>query len=159
MFELLGIVFGGASRLTQHWMETRDKQNEREHEAVMFDKQVALQSQRFAAEKDLRQMDITAQRDVGELDLLATAIKAQAAEAEAAGGWVASLSASVRPMVSYWLMFVYTAAKIATLYLALKSGAPLADAVRNAYTEFDGAMLGSIISYWFADRSLRKAGK
>ena len=68
MFELLGIVFGGASRLTQHWMETRDKQNEREHEAVMFDKQVALQSQRFAAEKDLRQMDITAQRDVGELD-------------------------------------------------------------------------------------------
>ena len=118
MFELLGIVFGGASRLTQHWMETRDKQNEREHEAVMFDKQVALQSQRFAAEKDLRQMDITAQRDVGELDLLATAIKAQAAEAEAAGGWVASLSASVRPMVSYWLMFVYTAAKIATLYLA-----------------------------------------
>lgn len=91
--------------------------------------------------------------------MFATAIKAQAAEAEAAGGWVASLSASVRPMVSYWLMFVYTVAKIATVHLALKSAAPLADAVRNAYTEFDGAMLGSIISYWFADRSLRKAGK
>ena len=62
-------------------------------------------------------------------------------------------------MVLVWLMFARTAANIATLYLALKSGAPLADAQRGAYTKFDGAMLGSIISYWFPDRGLRKVGK
>ena len=62
-------------------------------------------------------------------------------------------------MGSVWPMLARTAANIATLYLALKSGAPLADAMRNAYPKFDGAMLGSIISYWFADRSLRMAGK
>lgn len=159
MFELLGIVFGGVSRLAQHWMETREKQNERDHEARMFDKQIALQQQKIEAEKDLRQMDITAQRDAGELDALVTAIKAQASEASAAGGWVAALSASVRPVVSYWLLLIYTGAKVATLYLALTKGTGFAEAFRAAYTEFDGALLGSIVSFWFADRSLRKAGK
>lgn len=159
MFELLGIVFGGVSRLTQHWMETRGKQNEREHEAVMLEKQIALQAQRIEAERDLRKMDISAQRDAGELDALVTSIKAQAAEAQAAGGWAASMSASVRPVVSYWLLFIYTAAKVATLYMSLKGGATFPEAVRASYTEFDGALLGSIVSYWFADGSLRKAGK
>lgn len=159
MLELLGIVFGGVSRLGQHYMEVQDKQKEREHEAIMFDKQVALQAQRAAAEKDLRQMDVDAQRDSADAALLASAIEAQANEAKAAGGWVASLSASVRPMVSYWLLLIYTASKGATLYIALKSGVPLAEAVNNVYTEFDGALLGSIVSFWFADRSLRKAGK
>ena len=40
MFELLGLVFGGVSRLSQHFLDLRDKQKEREHEAVMFDLQV-----------------------------------------------------------------------------------------------------------------------
>jgi hypothetical protein len=158
MFELLGIVFGGVSRLTQHYMEMQDKEKERVHEREMFDKQVTLQTQKIEAEKDLRTMDIAAQKDASELDALMTAIQSQAKEATAAGGWVLSLSASVRPVVSYWLLFIYSAAKCATLYLALSAdGAGLAEAVRASYTEFDGAMLGSIISFWFADRSLRKA--
>jgi hypothetical protein len=167
MFELLGIVFGGVSRLTQQFMEGRDKQHEREHEAIMFEKQVQLQAQKITAERDLRQMDVEAQRDTGELNALVTAIQAQATEAQAAGGWVAKLSASVRPVVSYWLLFIYTSAKLATLYLTMHSGdtgvlgdsEAIVKAIRGAYTEFDGALLGSIVSYWFADRSLRKAGK
>ena len=160
MFELLGIVFGGVSRLSQHYMETKDKQHEREHEAVMFDKQVALQAQTSQAERDLRQMDVDAQRDTGELNAMITAIQAQSNEAQAAGGWVAKLSASVRPVVSYWLLIIYSAAKGATLYLAMtQNGVSLAAAVQATYTTFDGALLGSIVSFWFADRSLRKAGK
>lgn len=159
MFELLGIVFGGVSRLTQHYMETKDKQHEREHEAIMFDKQIALQAQRVEAERDLRQMDVDSVRDTGELNAMITAIQSQATEAQAAGGAIAKLSASVRPVVSYWLLGIYTAAKFATLYLSLRDGVPLAAAVQAAYTAFDGALLGSIVSFWFADRSLRKAAK
>ena len=62
MFELIGLIFGGASRLGQHWLDLKDKQKEREHEAVMFDLQVKLQDQRLSAEKDMRQMDATAKR-------------------------------------------------------------------------------------------------
>lgn len=158
MFELLGIVFGGASRLAQHWMELNDKEKERQHEAVMYDKQIALQQNRIQADKELKAMDVQSAKDSAELDALITAIQSQASEAKGAGGWVLSLSASVRPIVSYWLLAIYTCAKCATLYLAMKSGVGLAEAVRASYTEFDGAMLGSVLSFWFADRSLRKKG-
>lgn len=156
MLELLGIIFGGAARIGQHWLDLRDKDKERDHEARMFDLQAKLQDQRLAAEQHLRAMDLDGRRDAGELDALVTAIKGQSDEAKAAGGWVVKLSASVRPIVSYWLLAVYTASKLATLYLTMAAGVGLAVAVKAAYTEFDGALLGSVLSFWFADRSLRK---
>lgn len=160
MFELLGIVFGGVSRLTQHFMEMKDKQKEREHEAVMFDKQIALQSQKDTAEKELRQMDVDAARDMKDFDLLISGINAQVEESKNAGGWVSKLSASVRPVISYWLLIIYTSSKVAGLYILLNmDNVGLAEAIRASYTEFDGAMLGSIVSFWFADRSLRKAAR
>jgi hypothetical protein len=159
MLELLGIVFGGASRLGQYWMEAQDKEKERVHEREMFDKQVALQAQKSDAEKDLRRMDADAAKDTGELNALVQAISAQGTEATAAGGWVLSLSASVRPVVSYWLLGIYTASKASILYLSLSGGVGFAEALRASYTEFDGALLGSIMSFWFADRSLRKSSK
>lgn len=157
MLEIIGIVFGGLARLGQHWMELADKQKEREHEAIMFEKQITLQTQRIEAEKDLRKMDVDLAREQGELDALMTAIQAQAHEASSAGGWVARLSASVRPIVSYWLLALYTVSKFASIYLIMDAGnVQLAEAVRAAYTEFDGAMLGSVLAFWFADRSLAK---
>jgi len=159
MIEALGIVFGGVARLVQHKLELNDKKDERAHEAVMFDKQIKLQEQKIEADKSMRQMEITAQQDVGEMSLLAEAIKAQSQEAIAAGGWVAKLSASVRPVVTYWLLVLYSISKFCALFLSLKAGAGLAETVRQVYSEFDGALLGSIVSFWFADRSLRKVGK
>ena len=158
MFELLGIVFGGASRLLQFWIETRDGQRERDHEYRMFEKQLELAHKRADIDYDMRQMDVNLARDEKEMDLLSTAIKAQAQEAAAAGGWVAQLSASVRPIISYWLLAIYTTAKAAGLYLVVLSGVDLVIAVANAYTEFDGALMGAIVAFWLADRSLRKAG-
>lgn len=157
MFELLGLIFGGASRLAQHWMELRDKDKERAHEAVMYDKQIALADKRFDHDSSLRRMDMQAQENNNEWEAIRATIEAQMREAQTAGGAVAKLSASVRPVLSYWFTFLYTLAKLAGLYLALKSGdVPLAEAVRACYTEFDGTVLASIVSFYFADRSLRK---
>jgi hypothetical protein len=159
MFELLGIAFGGASRLFQHWLEIKDKNKERDHEFRMFDKQLELMARKAEIESELRRMDYDAAKDAGELDALVTSIRAQADEARAAGGWVAQLSASVRPIISYWLLIIYTTAKLVSLYLTWRSGVLLAEAIVAAYTTFDGALLGSIMSFWFADRSLRKWGR
>jgi FtsH-binding integral membrane protein len=101
-------------------------------------------------------MDLAAQQDKGDAEALVAALQAQASEAQAAGGWAAAISASVRPLISYWLMGIYTVAKVATLWMSTQSGVPFAQAVVAAYSSFDGALLGSIVSFWFADRSLRK---
>jgi hypothetical protein len=159
MLELFGIVFGGASRLAQHWMELKDKDKERHHESVMFDKQIDLQNRRAESEQELRRMDADSAKDAGELDALIGAIRAQADEATKAGGFVAKLSASVRPVISYWLILLYSIVKIAAVYLAISPSVPFTQAILGIYTEFDGALLGSVVSFWFADRSLRKGAK
>jgi hypothetical protein len=158
MLEILGLVFGGVSRLGQHWMEMQDKQKEREHEATMYDKQMALADKRAVHDQELRRMDTESAESQAEWAAMTAAIQAQADEAGKAGGWVAALSASVRPLVTYWLMALYTLAKIATLWMALGAGVSFANAVAAAYTAMDGALLSSILSFWFVDRSLRKRG-
>lgn len=156
MFELLGLVFGGVSRLTQHWLDLSDKDKERSHERLMFEQQVAMQDKRFVHDSELRSMDYAGQEASNEWSAIAEAARAQAEEAKAAGGLVLKLSASVRPVLSYWFVFLYTVAKFATLYLAMTGGVHFAEAVRAAYTEFDGTILAAIVSFYFADRSLRK---
>jgi hypothetical protein len=156
MFELLGLVFGGVSRLAQHFMELRDKQKEREHEAVMYDKQIELADKKFSHDAALRTMDAQAADNAAEWEAMRAALQAQAQEAAAAGGWVAKLSAMVRPSVTMWLLALYTVAKVCTLYLSVKSGIPFAEVAKAAYTEFDGTLLASVMSFWFADRSLRR---
>jgi hypothetical protein len=161
MLELLGVVFGGVSRLIQGRMELQDKQREREHEAVMFDKQVALQASRQQAEADLRRMDIDAAQDAAEFDLLAKAISAQADEAKAAKGWVAKLSAFVRPGLTIWHAGVlYTLAKIVMVVAVFQQpSVSLTELAGTIVTEFDRVLIGSMMSFWFVDRSLRRAGK
>ena len=156
MFELLGLIFGGVSRLAQHWLDLSDKDKERDHERRMFEQQIQMQDKRFVHDSELRQMDMAGQDAANEWSAIAEASRAQAEEAKAAGGWVLSLSASVRPVLSYWFVALYTIAKFATLYLAMKDGIAFAAAIRAAYTEFDGTILAAIVSFYFADRSLRK---
>lgn len=156
MFELLGLIFGGASRLAQHWLDLSDKEKERSHERLMFEQQVQMQDKRFVHDSELRTMDMAGQEAANEWRAIDEAARAQAEESKAAGGWVLSLSASVRPILSYWFVLLYTVAKFATLYLAMKDGVGFAIAARAAYTEFDGTILAAIVSFYFADRSLRK---
>ncbi len=156
MFELLGLIFGGVSRLAQHWLDLSDKDKERDHERRMFEQQIQMQDKRFVHDSELRTMDMAGQEAANEWSAIAEASRAQAEEAKAAGGWVLSLSASVRPVLSYWFVALYTLAKFSTLYLAMQDGVAFAAAIRAAYTEFDGTILAAIVSFYFADRSLRK---
>lgn len=160
MIELISLLLGGIARIGQHWMDLKDKQAEREHEAVMFDKQVQLQDKRFEADAALRKMDAEAAETAGDLAALTAAVEAQSREAAAAGGWVAALSASVRPILTYWhALVIYTAVKIAMLVIAMQSGQGAMQALLQTYTEADRAIMGSMLGFWFVDRSLRNAAK
>lgn len=160
MFELIGLVFGGVSRLGQHWMEMKDKQAERDHEARMFEAQVKLQEMQATERKELKQMDIASAADQADANMLIEAINAQQREAAAAGGWVAQFSAAMRPLLTFWhCILIYTLAKVAQLAIASTGGVTWSAAFLSIYTEYDRMVMSSIISFWFADRSLRKRGQ
>lgn len=160
MFELIGLIFGGASRLFQHWLDMQDKQRERDHEAVMYDKQIQLADKRFDHDAALRRMDGEQAEAAAEWEALRAAIDAQAREAQAAGGWVAKLSASIRPFLTIWhLVVLYSAVKAALLVAAMQSSGGAFAALLQVYGPEDKALAFSMASFWFADRSLRKMGR
>lgn len=160
MFELIGLIFGGASRLFQHWLDMQDKQRERAHEAVMYDKQIELADKKYDHDAALRRMDGEQAESAAEWEAMRSAIEAQAREASAAGGWVAKLSASIRPLLTVWhLVVLYTAVKAAMLWAAMQSGNGAFAALMQVYGPEDKALAFSMASFWFADRSLRKVGR
>jgi len=103
---LLGSIFGGVFRLAPEVLKWMDKKNEREHELAMFKNQCELEAQRGQQ----KLAEIGAQReatvDAGVMDAFNSAIQQQAEMVKAAGGWVASISASVRPVVTYWVLLM-----------------------------------------------------
>jgi hypothetical protein len=163
MFEMLsggilGSIFGGVFRLAPEVLKWMDKKNERQHELLMFSRQCDLEQLRGAQ----KLAEIGAQReaavDVGVMDAFNNAINQQAEMVKAAGGWVASLSASVRPVVTYWVLFVWSFIHVWFAYNAWLMGAPATEVFKTMMTPDFSALLSGTINYWFLDRTLSKRG-
>ncbi len=152
---ILGSLLGGAFRLAPEVLKYFDKKNERQHELAMFERQVDLEKTRGQIRLD----EIGAQRgmavDVGVLDAFKSAIDQQTEMVKVAGGWVASLSASVRPVATYYLLLLYGAYKTALIALAPGNGW---QAIVSIYGPEDLGMLAGTLNYWLLDRSLKARG-
>jgi hypothetical protein len=92
------------------------------------------------------------------MDAFNNAITQQAEMVKAAGGWVASLSASVRHMVTYWVLFVWSFIHVWFAYNAWLLGAPATEVFKTMMTPDFAALLSGTINYWFLDRTLSKRG-
>lgn len=155
---LLGSIFGGLFRLAPEVLKWLDKKNERQHELAMFNRQCDLEAQRGAQ----KLQEINAQHgmavDVGVLDAFKSALDQQAEMAKAAGGWVASLSASVRPVVTYWVLFIWSFVHIWFAWNAWLQGMPPVEVFKTAMSADFAALVSGTINYWFLDRTLAKRG-
>jgi hypothetical protein len=155
---ILGSVFGGLFRMAPEVLKFFDKKNERLHELAMFKHQCDLEAQRGAQ----KLAEIGAQReaaiDVGVMDAFNNAITQQAEMVKAAGGWVASLSASVRPVVTYWVLFVWSFIHVWFAWNAWLLGAPATEVFKTMMTPDFSALLSGTINYWFLDRTLKQRG-
>ena len=129
---ILGSVFGGLFRMAPEVLKFFDKKNERQHELAMFARQCDLEQLRG----QMRLAEIGAQReaaiDVGVMDAFNAAIQQQADMVRSAGGWVASLSASVRPLVTYWVLFVWSFIHVWFAWNAWLGGAPATEVLLAA---------------------------
>ena len=162
MFEVFGGILGGALggifRLAPEVLKFFDKKNERQHELLMFTRQCELETLRGQQ----KLAEIGAQReaavDVGVMDAFNNAITQQAEMVKSAGGWVASLSASVRPLVTYWVLFVWSFIHVWFAWNAWLAGAPAVEVFKTMMTPDFSALLSGTINYWFLDRTLAKRG-
>jgi len=163
MFELLGggiigSLLGGVFCLVPEVLKYFDKKNDRQHELAMFDKQCDLEKVRG----QIKMEEIGAQRDMaidsGVMGAFQAAINQQTEMVKAAGGWAASLSASVRPLMTYYLLVLYGASKVASMALAHSGGQAMVDVLAKTWSVDDMALLAGVVNFWILDRTLAKRG-
>lgn len=155
---VLGSLIGGLFRLAPEVLKWMDKKNERQHELAMFEKQCDLEKVRG----EIKLQEIGAQRDLavdsGVIDAFKSAIEQQTEMVKAAGGWIASLSASVRPMVTYWVLAIWSFIHVWFAYNAWLRGMPPEVVFKTMMTADFAALVSGTLNYWFLDRTLAKRG-
>ncbi len=155
---VVGGLIGGMFRLAPEILKFFDKHSERAHELAMFDRQCQLEQARGAQRLSEIGAVHGALVDTGVLDAFSSAIGQQSEMVKAAGGWAAKLSASVRPVMTYYLLVMYGVVKAVYMVLAIQGGLPFAESVAKNWTSDDMALLTGVINYWMIDRSLSKRG-
>ena len=163
MLELLsggifGSLLGGIFRLAPEVLKFFDKKNERSHELLMFQRQCDLEQIR--GQQKLAEIGAArdAAIDVGVMDAFNAAINQQAEMTKAAGGWAASLSASVRPVVTYWVIALWSFVHLWYAWNAWTNGAPPKEVFMTMMTADFMALVSGTINYWFLDRTLKQRG-
>lgn len=156
---ILGSLLGGMFRIVPEILKFLDRKNERQHELKMFEQQVSLEKQRG----DQKLAEIGAQHamavDSGILDAFKGAIDQQTRMVEATGrGWVASLSASVRPVVTYWILGLWSFVHIWFAWSAWLAGASPREVFVTVMSADFAALVAGTLNYWFLDRTLKARG-
>ena len=154
LLTLLGGGLGGLLRFVPEILKLFTDSKDRDHEYRMTTLQLEIDKARAAQGIDL----VHAQGDValqsGEMQAYIEAIKGQGKITGVA--WVDALNASVRPVITYWWMTLFTIYKAATIVAACMAWTTLDDFISKLWTAQDAGILAMILGFWFVDRALRK---
>ena len=147
---LLGGLMGGLFRLAPEVLKWLDRKGERGHELAMQDK--ALEFEKLRGAQRMAEIGAAAEAawNTGALASLREAISAQGQRSGI--GWADALAVSVRPVITYWFMALYCAAKTAAFLSSVEHGLQWGDAVVLAWTDADQALWAGVLNFWFLGR-------
>jgi hypothetical protein len=149
---LLGSLIGGVFRLAPEVLKFLDKKNERLHELNMFRLQTDLEKLRGEFKVEEKYVDYSIQQ----LDSIKEAFKEQSETSQAAGPFVAAISALVRPGITWALFGMYASVKAAALVIAFQTGANWTEVVTKVWDEDDFGLFTMVVSFWFVGRAIEK---
>ena len=147
---LLGGLLGGAFRLAPEILKWMDRKGERSHELAMQDK--ALEFEKLRGSQRMAEIGASADAawNTGAIDALKEAV---ATQGQRSGVKLAdALSISVRPVITYWFMALYCAAKTAVFIGAVDADVEWIAAIQAAWTDADQALWAGVLNFWFLGR-------
>jgi hypothetical protein len=158
MFEaLFGGLLGGLFRLAPEVLKWLDRGAERKHELDMTDKQIEFERMRGEMKMDAINAQGAVTVTQSELKTLSSALDQQTSMVAYAHKWIASLSASVRPVITYAAFGLYAAVKVAMIVSAfISNDGDIILALLQSWGEPDWSMLMMILGFWFVSRTLDK---
>lgn len=152
---LFGGLLGGLFRLAPEVIKFFDRKDERKHELAMFQLQTDLEKVKGEFRVEEKYVDYS----VAQMDALAEAYKQQAAADSNAYKWVASISALVRPGITFTLFGLYVVFKLVMMYNGISDGIEWQTVVIQMWGAEDWGMLNMILSFWFVSRTIEKYRK
>jgi hypothetical protein len=145
---LIGTALGGLFRVIPEGLKILDRHNERKHEATMLTKTIE-------ADKMKAELNFKTTTTAKEFEALVTATKAQSKRSGIK--WIDGINSLMRPILTFWWCIALNTGVMVSQYLVLtSSGADVTEAILALWGAPEKAIVASIISFWFVDRSLRK---
>lgn len=153
---LFGGLLGGLFRLVPEVLKWLDRKNEREHERLMFEQQCKLTTLQGSIRlEEVREVGKQAV-DVGVMEAFKASIESQTEMIKMAGkSKIAALSASVRPVITYFILLVWSCAH---MWFAIKNGTSAVETYKLIMSVDFVALVSGVVNYWFLDRTLSKRG-
>ena len=140
---LMGSALGGVLRIAPELLKFFDRKGERAHELAMLSRE--MEFARLRGEITMRQTE--AAMSIAELDAMGQALREQGATAQAAGRWVAGISA-------------HSAAKgavVSFMSMAREQLGNWREVLLSTWTAEDMAILSMILTFWFVGRVWERA--
>lgn len=152
---LMGTLLGGAFRMAPELIKWLDRKGDRAHELSMFDKQI--QADKLRASQQLQMSQLQADTTMGTAELAAMIAATNTQAVKSGVRWIDALSSLMRPLITlWWVIVLYSTALIARFCVLVTEGTPNIEAIVLLWGADEKAIVASIISFWFVDRSLRK---
>ena len=149
MLTIIGSLIGFGTSALPRVFDMFDEWQDRKHEKEMH----ALNIDAAKVQSELKLTEIEAHADIQEAKSI---YKHDQSLKDT--GWVGTLRASVRPIISYLLLLLYMSCKAVQLWaFTVIDGGLLVEAAAIIYTEYDQAMLSCVISFWFGARHFQKS--
>lgn len=154
LLTLLGGGLGGLLRFVPEILRLCTEQRDREHEYRMTTLQLEIDKARAAQAIDLVHAQGESAQLAGEMQAYVEAIRGQGQSSGVP--WVDALNQSVRPVVTYWWMALFTLYKAATIVAAWLNFTTIDVFIDRLWTAQDAGTLAMILGFWFVDRAIRR---
>ncbi len=147
MLTLIGSLLGFASSALPDLLGLFKDWQDRKHELAILDRQMEVQKLGHLQ----RLEEIEAKADIAESKAL------YKHDAPVGVGWVDSLRASVRPLITYAFFILFACVKGSGLYLLIVvEGLLIAEALPRIWDAETQALFAAVMSFWFGNRTLSK---
>ena len=149
MISLLGSLLGFGSSLIGPVLETWNKSSDQKHELAMLHAQAEVQS---------KIQDQKLEATIGEANMveIVAAHKEQASTVRKGPQWLAALSGSVRPVVTYLIIIEFLAINWAIAWVVIaEEGVTVSNLRAILDTDFMG-LVSCVVAFWFGNRTFGK---
>jgi hypothetical protein len=149
---ILGFATSGLPSVLDYFKNKGDQKHEQAMARLEMERTMEMAKAGYASQERIEEF----RTDQVEMETYAqerlALYKHDAEISQNASTWVINLRASVRPVITYLMLFVLLFVDIVGLIWAIKSGVDFATAMEIVFSNEEMAIFASIIGFWFGSR-------